>query len=186
MTPIDRIHAAYRSATPDEIHQGTAWYPTARYYALAMSAQYPVTFTQAAAVLAALSPRKEWNLNVRLADHACRTRSPQGQTNQQLTKVRTVLSLKDPDPATILPILKGPKTQAFFLNIHDPTDPDPVTVDRHAYTVVHPRRPISKLNNKGEYERIADLYRKAADALDLLPSELQAITWLTERRRKGH
>lgn len=90
------------------------------------------------------------------------------------------------DPETVV---KGPKTYNFMHNIHDPSDPRFLTVDGRAFDVATNRlRPWetgrgiesfrTKTGKTTRYEHVQNVYKNAAAAMGLLPSEAQAISWV--------
>ncbi len=81
--------------------------------------------------------------------------------------------------------LKGPKTRAFYECLCNPQDPHWVCVDRHAYCVWLGRRltTTSQLKMTPKLLHVVAVdYRLTAKLTGLLPSQLQAITWVTWRR----
>lgn len=85
----------------------------------------------------------------------------------------------------------APKQKSFYLNMLDPTNPDPVTVDRHAYDIFlglashSDFKGLEGLNlSESNYEIIADVYRKVAAQRGLLPNQVQGTTWQTWRVMK--
>jgi hypothetical protein len=75
----------------------------------------------------------------------------------------------------------GLKTGNFYRSIMDPSDPEAVTIDRHAHDIAL-GRPYGDadrgLGAKGRYAVLSLAYRNAAAKLGILPSELQATTWV--------
>jgi hypothetical protein len=96
-----------------------------------------------------------------------------------LAKVRAILG--GVDPADVLPMWA--KTGHFFLNILDPTDPDPVTIDRHAHDVAVGEIYGSRdrgLDSKARYATLALAYRLAARKLNMIPNVVQSIAWIVQ------
>jgi hypothetical protein len=86
-------------------------------------------------------------------------------------------------------VMHGPKTYNFMHNIHDPSDPRFLTVDGRAYDVATNRlrpwesgRGIDSFRTKTgkvtRYEHMQNIYTAVANAMGLLPSESQAISWV--------
>ena len=70
--------------------------------------------------------------------------------------------------------------------ILDPAFCQLVCIDRHAVAVAL-GRPVSPtaqtyLQRKGSYDKVAQCYRIAAAEVGILPSQMQAITWLQWRK----
>lgn len=79
---------------------------------------------------------------------------------------------------------KGKKTLNFYKNIMNPADPEPVTVDGHAYCVWAGKRYTMKevVRLKFKYDEVAEGYRIMARHYGLLPCQFQAILWFTWKR----
>jgi hypothetical protein len=73
------------------------------------------------------------------------------------------------------------KTGNFYRCIVDPTDAEAVCIDRHAHDIAV-GRPYGDadrgLSAKGRYAVLSLAYRNAAAKLGVLPSVLQATTWV--------
>jgi len=170
---VQNIMATAMRATADQYARGVNWYPTARDLALFIANG---DLRMGSAVIAALSANNGWTMNQRLAADAC-AGNVHGHTDDTLDKVRRILA--GVDPVDVLPMTK--KTGNFFRNILDPTDPVSVTIDRHAHDLAVGVKYGSQnrlLSAPGRYNMLADCYREAARRLGMLPSVLQAITWL--------
>lgn len=184
---IANIIAVYRTATVDQEFRGRNWYRTAHELAYKMSGadEAPTKedaerLTRAAAgVIAALSPQKAWYLNVKLAMGAFATGEVRGQVHNAVAKADKIM--RGAHPLDVLP--DDSKTWHFYRSIIDPTDPDPVVVDRHAHDIAVGEVYGSAdrgLSNKNRYATIAHAYREAARQLGIIPSVLQAVTWVVQ------
>jgi hypothetical protein len=114
-------------------------------------------------------------VNVKLAEDAV-AGNVHGHTPDSLDKVRAMMA--GADPADVLPM--HAKTGHFFLCILDPSDPDPVCVDRHAHDVAVGERYGERsrgLSSKTRYATLALAYRLAARELGQLPQRVQATVW---------
>ena len=132
-----------------------------------------------AGVIAALSANKSWSENVKIATRAFGSGKATGHVKDAINKATRIMN--GADPADVLPM--GAKTGNFYLCILDPSDPHPVCVDRHAHDVAVGRTfgdADRGLSSKGRYNALASAYRAAAERLGILPSELQAITWVVQ------
>jgi len=180
------IIAAYERATPDQLTRGAAWYPAAHTLAAYLA---DGDVRKGAGVIAALSPMKLWTLNQKLAADAL-SGNPHGHMGDAMRKVNAILA--GADPAEVLPM--NLKTGNFYRNIADPSDPVPVTIDRHAHDVAGglPYDGIGRrsgkvppgLGNVSRYNSLADAYRTAAESLGMLPNVLQAVVWLVQIESK--
>lgn len=170
---IANIIKVYESATPDQLRRGRDWYPTAHQLADFLSEGDVV---KGAGVIAALSANKAWDLNQRLARRAF-AGDVSGHTAANLAKVAKIMS--GVDPSEVLPM--SAKTGNFYRCILDPTDAEAVCIDRHAHDVAV-GRPYGDadrgLSSKGRYAVLSLAYRNAAAKLGILPSVLQATTWV--------
>jgi hypothetical protein len=169
----DNILAAYDRATEDQKLKGKQWYPVAHDLAEMISGGDVV---KGAGVIAALSANKSWAENVKLSARAFASGKPSGHTKVMITKAVRIMNGEDP-----VRLLGGLKTGNFYQCILDPSDPQPVCIDRHAHDVAVGRTFGNQdrgLSAKGRYDALADAYRAAADRIGILPQELQAIVWV--------
>lgn len=86
--------------------------------------------------------------------------------------------------ADFLDVTKGKKTRNFYLNILNPFDPEPVTIDGHMACIYVGKRMTMKevVRSRFKYDIVADAFRSAARDVDLLPNQLQAMLWFTWKR----
>jgi hypothetical protein len=96
-----------------------------------------------AAVFAALSPNNDYHGNLRDADRLLE--AAKNKIGIDDFKVSTYGNNKRKawsiaNGVEPLDVIVFPKTRSFFLNIFDPLDPHPVTVDGHIYNAWHGRR----------------------------------------------
>lgn len=189
---VKNILDVYRSATAQDIIDGTEWYARARRLAMDLD---PIDPVRGAAVIALISPVTPWDRNVWLAGEAYRMHAagedvatflPTLKGNAR--KVARVLNGEDPAD-----VVAGLKVTAFWLTIADPTNHHAVVVDRHAYDIAVGETTNDEIRGKAigtpkRYNIIADCYADAAEILSretgqmILPSTVQAVTWTTWRR----
>jgi hypothetical protein len=176
---ISNIIDVYASATDDQWSHGVNWYRHAHEVATMLADGDVRT---GAGLLAALSPQTSWWLNVELASDAFESGSPSRHVGDALSKAAKILA--GIDPSEVLPM--GRKTGHFYRSILDPSDPVAVCIDRHAHDVAvgvpygdEPRG----LSAKGRYSLLAHCYWEASQRLDMLPSTVQAVTWVVWRDR---
>jgi hypothetical protein len=81
----------------------------------------------------------------------------------------------------------GFKIGAFYANIVNPRNAEPVTVDRHAIAIClgHPPDEGEQQLTGYRYRCYAAAYRLVAEERGMVPSEVQAITWAAYRRYTG-
>src|SRR4051794_34841486 len=116
-TAVRRIVRTYRKAGEVELEQGATWYAAAAADALEIAADGGIPFRSVAGVIAALSPRTSWELNVRWARELARAYAagetcPRIGTTANRRKAWEIAAGADP-----LEVLSGPKVRAFFGNI---------------------------------------------------------------------
>jgi len=139
-----------------------------------------------AGIISALSPRREWDLNISQAILLV-TEGTKKHFQIQHDKALAILAGKDP-----IKVLgpKARKTQAFYLAIVYPNnDWSPVVVDRHATAVYKGENvgddELKFLESLKVYGRIEGAYYKAARVTGLNHHILQAMTWTQWRENKG-
>ncbi len=145
----------------------------------------------AAAVFSALSPNNDYWGNLRDA-HTLLAAARDGLDIEAFT-VSTYGNNKRKawqiaHGAEPLDLIVAKKTRSFFLNVYDPTDPHPVTVDGHMVNIWKRKRENLvglRWDDKKNYERIADDVRVLARERGVIPSQMQGILWLTWRRIHG-
>lgn len=175
-----RVLAVYRSAEESQVEEGLAWYDNAHAVAASLDPKRP---RRAAGVIAALSPRTAWPRNLELAARAFADGHASGTMRMCTAAADQILAGADP-----LEVLRGPKVRAFFTLIADPSDPQTVCVDRHAIDVAIGwrldeglRSAWYPLDRRGLYAVFAERYQRAARRVGILPSQMQAVTWVSWR-----
>lgn len=183
-TYINRIIDTYHQATEDQQRRGLSWYHHIHGIALELA---DGDAAKGAGVIAALSPNQAWDINLRNARTALATGVCFG-TGDMTEKAKAILSGVRPEE--VLPMHL--KTGHFYRCILDPDDTEPVAIDRHAHDIAYGHR-LGQMprNLKGQrYASLVGVYQAAARHLGLVPSAVQAVTWVvwteegagTERR----
>jgi hypothetical protein len=175
------ILGIYAESSADDKRAGAGWYPAAHGLATELD---PANVLRGSAVVASLSPLRSWPQNARLArmayalaaDGRVMDTPTMGDQRHKLARL-----FAGEDPRTVI---VGQKTAAFMGLIYDPADPFTVCVDRHALAIYRGRVLAKDEQRLGKrvYREVADAYREAASALGVLPSVVQAVTWLHWRR----
>lgn len=184
----------FRSLDPAVIAEGREWYPKAYELAVELAIQAnggyyfeaddvernQAEIAKAAAVIAVLSPRLNWERNKELARHAYSLANGEwigltveqaraswvfGLTDGAGKAFRILVLNEDPNE-----VVKGPKVRQFWHTIVDPTDPRAVVVDRHAWAVAAGRvltdEELGKYSGRlGAYDAVSEMYRRAAKIL---------------------
>lgn len=172
-------------ATEDEWQQGMNWYSDAQALAVELAGMPNGRgdIERAAAVIAILSPMKEWQQNKQLARQAYRDGGLSGGTfRPAVVKVNRLLV---DWVADIDGVVTGPKVRAFWAGIVSGGDTDTVTIDRHAFDVAIGKRLSDAERNIGigMYRACERAYIRAARDRGLSAAQVQAITWTVWRNR---
>lgn len=177
---VDNIVLTYLSATEDEHAQGMAWYDEAHNIAAELS---PGDVWRGAGVIAAYSPLTPWWRNLELAIDSLNSgiANPKSLGNS----VKAAQRILDGEP--VLDVLKGDKTRAFAAAIADPVNSTIATIDRHAFDIAHNRIHVDSERRIGKrvFRAMSDAYVETAELAGISVAQIQAITWVAWRRRKG-
>jgi hypothetical protein len=196
---VGNIISKYRKASPEFLKGGHEWYGRAHEEASKVGGG---DVRRGAGIIAALSPLSDWDRNVREAQELKRTGTVKGALlPANVEKARRIHEGEDPED-----VLGGHKVTNFFHNIHDPSSPHAVTIDRHAYDIAMGRPFIGQgkgkkaeeprqtgtmsqdlgLSSLGRYKHFVRAYQHAAGELEVpLPHQVQATTWVTHRGAIG-
>lgn len=173
---VENIVRVYREANDSQLSRGLSWYADAHTIALALD---PSNVERAAGILAALSPRLDWDRNVLLASRVYVEGFASGCLKSNASKADAIYAGGAP-----LDILGGDKVRAFYGAIVDPSAGH-VVIDRHAFDIALGRRTDDAargaLGRKGAYDFVADLYREAARILGVSATVVQSVTWTVWR-----
>lgn len=139
---------------------------------------------------AAISPGMNWDLVPHcVARLARRERGLRIPTYNRLNVQKARRCLAGAAP---LDVLSGPKVRAFFECLTRPDETRAVCVDGHAARIarnlpgnIRGEEAADSRVTLYQYELIADAFRLAADAHDMAPHAMQAITWLAWKGGAG-
>lgn len=193
---VKNIKAMFAASTQTQIDAGMAWYQNARDQAQAIAVKHEIAVYIVVAVIAALSPNNKWERNVQNADDLIGGFIA-GDAMETI-KVSTYHKMKqkawsilqeqtlNPDYDMAKTMLNGQKITSFFMDIMGEFN---VTIDGHARNIAYNERVglTDDRTNIGvrEYRALQAAYYDAARDLDLMPYQLQAITWTTWRELHG-
>ncbi len=172
------------------IQAGHQWYVDANSIARAVGMLAGYIDSQAlmvgAGIISALSPRREWDLNISQAILLV-TEGTKKHFQIQHDKAMDILAGKDPIKALGD---KARKTQSFYQAIIEPNNEWSMPViDRHAIAVYMGRsvseKELKLLDSPKVYARIEQAYIKASRVTGLNHHILQAMTWTQWRENKG-
>lgn len=170
----------WRRATPEQLEAGMNWYSAARNAAMELD---PGNVDRAAGIIAALSPMVKWDRNLEMARFVYSNGHANGLgLGNNCRKAELIFAGNHP-----LDILGGDKVRSFYMTIADPAHAELVVIDRHAFDIAMGRAYSDKDRNIGKrvYRELSAAYRDAATIAEVLPSQMQAVTWVTHRARKG-
>ena len=187
-------------ASQADLLSGYNWYQRAYDLGIKLIDEYKgLTIEQAVGVFAALSPRNNWDKNCIDAEAMIKTWSIGGDYN--MLKVSTFnpnkakaiaileLDMESVDTEAIPTILSGQKVVAFYRSIMG--DRNAVCVDGHAYAIFIGENISTTKTPKISpklFETIQRAYqlvaKRSADlcGVELSPTQVQAVTWVTYRR----
>lgn len=191
---VNSILRFFNAANVAEIKEGLNWYAEANSYAKELSSRYGLPLQVVAGIIAAYSPQTGWQENKRYTVGFLINPKARHKSLVQDVKARKIATLtSENDIYHALSVNDAAwKTKAFFLNILNPDIVTSVTIDRHAIAVSiqHPDKTealsdaYGKLTKK-QYDFFQLAYVQAAKELDILPQQLQAITWTVYRRLRS-
>lgn len=180
MTTVDSILAWY-DGSEQQNRDAAEWYGRGRAHVRRLARDYGVTESTAAGVIAALSPRIQWAVNLRAAEsvleHAAigiRITMPVvGGFGANRDKAWRIALGERP-----LSVLGGLKVRAFYRNLMGQLDH--VTVDVWAARAAG----IEHVSiTAAEYMMVAEAYTVAAQRRNVRPAEMQAVVWVAIRGR---
>jgi len=174
---------ALSQASPSDYQQGLTWYLEAHCFARELGKRHNIHLHKAAGIIAVLSPSITWEQNRKAAEALCVDQS--ATVGAYGANVRKALALLNDAPVNR--IVSGPKVRAFWLLIVNPLNSKLVCVDRHAVRIATGRKLDLNdcnvaLSRVGSYDRVANCYRRVAKTVNLLPHQVQAITWCAYRK----
>lgn len=196
---VENIVKKYREAPSDFLKGGHEWYDKAHDVANTVGRG---DVRKGAGIIAALSPMNSWERNIAEAHELTRTGNvASALLPANVDKARRIHEGEDPDK-----VLGGNKVKSFYQNMSDPSNPEPVTIDRHAHDIAIGRPfvgagggkaksnittgpsghvPMTEdlgLGSIGRYKHFVHAYRHAAGELNIdVPHKVQATTWVTHR-----
>jgi hypothetical protein len=185
---IANLAALWDQADAIDRDEGELAYPRYRRVMGQLAARYAVPVDRVVAAFAATSPNSDYVGNVRSVItmlEALRLGLPCGAAT-----VSTYKACRDrawtylTGEADFLGTVKGPKIRAFYMNIMDPRDPVPVTIDGHMVAAHRANAGTMKDNipRYGEYLRVAQDVRELAARLGRVANQVQATLWFTRKR----
>lgn len=181
---VANLTAIMERATNDQFDEGVAWYGVAQSAVVDMAARYNVTGMVSAGVIAALSPRTMWSVNVAAAEHMLATDGEHYPGAMASNETRALRVMRGADPLKAWSPRTAPKIRSFYRNLIG--DMDAVTVDVWASAAalcpaVAPEDVARVLARVGAYEAVSGAYRTLAGAYGVTPAIAQAVVWVVYR-----
>lgn len=194
---VSNIVGTYLLSNGVEKSEGESWYARAMNAAQIISNSTGVNVHKVAGVIAALSPNNRWERNLIDAENVCKVYINGDVDDVRQVKVCTYGKMLDKaikileceNNSEIPNILNGRKIRAFYECIIGKSDA--VVVDGHAYSIwIGERLTMKQVPNIGVklYANITADYIAATQEINdkfntnLMPFQVQAITWVTWRR----
>ena len=200
------IEKVFKSATKERIAETRKWYSDAQKFTETLSLKFDnqLSSIKIAGVIAALSPRNEWNRNKFDAETLCKEFLSNKYYQLNLFGYHTLLNSKVctfntnkskaikillSNDSEIENILKGNKLINFYRGIIG--DTEAVCIDGHAFNIASNRvtslAEVPAISDKN-YKTLQNVYRDAKNfinkryGLNLKTGELQAVTWNEYKR----
>lgn len=170
---------AYELCSEQDIKEGKNWYRNANFFACELSQQFPFNLDNVCAVISALSPACSWEVNKRDAFNLLNNTEGYKFSSYGANVAKAKKAKVHPNPASLFGIT-GLKTKAFYGNILQPESKQDVTIDRHAAAICEGRffkKSGSIRLTPIQYEVMKNAYINAANIVNLVPCQLQAIVW---------
>jgi hypothetical protein len=188
---VKNVEAVLAQADTIDIEEGRVAYYRYHEVMSGLASYYSVPLDRAVAAFAALSPTNEYGRNLRSV--ATLLYGLREGIEVERLPVSTYLHCRARawsylrGESSFLDTVKGKKIRSFYLNILNPLDPYPITIDGHAHNAWRGR--LANLKNSlikpALYDTIAADYRTVARRRGLQSHQLQAILWFTWKRIHG-
>jgi hypothetical protein len=184
---LDNLRRVWSLADQIDRREGMAAYCRYQFVMLQLADHYSFSFEAVTGAFCALSPNNDYLGNLRSLVTVLRAYR-EGRTLAEVTVStyrhaarRAWRCLAGED---FLHFTRGLKTRSFYLNICEPFDREPVTIDGHMIGLWsgHRLRMKEAKASPVRYREIAADFRTVAAELGILPNQLQAALWFTWKR----
>lgn len=184
---VDNLRAVLDRADPLDIAEGMGAYARYQGVLTRLSKRYGVPLPRVVGAFSALSPNNDYHGNLRSTVSALDGYArgiPDAEIVVSTYRACLSRALRALRGEPFLSFTKGPKTRAFYLNVLDPYNPVPVTIDGHMVGAWFGERlrMVDAVRRRWRYEEIADGVRLLARERGILPNQAQAILWHTWKR----
>lgn len=189
---LDNLRRVADQAGPDDWDLARSAWRTYRTLTSRIALETGFTPRVGAAIFAALSPNNDYYGNLR------DTRRVLAGVRAGLTPDQVKVSTYGQNKLKAWRIAQGeepldlivyPKTRNFFLNVHDPDDPVPITIDGHIFNAWMgeriPLKGAAQRMNGRYYQEASEDVRRLGEEMALIPNQAQGLVWWTWRRIHG-
>lgn len=180
MTYAENIVAVFNQATETEYREGMEWYSDQYRHALNLS---PSDVWRGAGIIAVYSPNNQWERNIEMATESLITgHARTDYFPNQVAKAQRIL-----DGEYALDVLTGQKERAFCAAIATNGESDIATIDRHAHDIAMGKvfKDSERKIGKRLFTTMVMHYQQAALEVGIATAQIQAVTWVSWRNRKG-
>jgi len=174
----------YSTIDQPTVRAGLSWYNEANQYCRQLGNTFGLELSAVCGIVSALSPGTNYEQNKKDAYHLIKG-SPMHKCTTYKANVSKAKSILRGEllPSEAFNLKTGAKTYNFYQNLLNPGNPEYVTIDRHAYAIAMPGD--YKGLHLAAYTRVANGYKMAANRIDILPCQLQAILWIDYRNKQN-
>lgn len=199
-TLVDEILNKVDAMPIDEFNSASVWYLQANAFAHLLAIKYNTSYTIAAGIIAAVSPRMPWLRNKKVAEGILSEYSKYDHLSAidaakeigLALSANVAMAIKIARGESISDTLTGTKRRSFYNNIESPSTGDSVTVDTwmmNAFCNVSgcTKKVAEKFIRANEtalggtgagYFVIAQAVRRAASLKGITPNAMQAAYWV--------
>lgn len=169
--------------------QGINWYFQLNDYCKNLADIYNLPVIKVSAILSALSPNCTFQQNIKSLEKFLKTggNCKVSTFSNQKKKALEIFQTSDMSEANIKAILgKGLKTRSFFENIYRPDSSYSVTVDLWMIRYAKDKgiMPVDGALTDKRYKAIESYIQEKAQELNVMPHQLQAVTWVDIRGKE--
>lgn len=172
----DKILEAINKLSDTNYQASLDWYFILHDYAKSLAERNGLTLIQTAGIISALSPMVMFTTNLRDAERFCASRSIANLATYKSQRLKALRIIGAKTESEVLEILGGNKTKAFFLNILRPQDDFSVCLDTHMLRFFGYKNLTPKRYKEASWEVF-----KVAQELGLMPHQVQALIWTSQR-----
>ncbi len=182
---IEKYRTIIEQADTEETRNGLTWYDRAHAKVHSIAIQNNIEPARVAGIIAVLSPKVEWHLNLKAAENIIKNKSKARGISGFNCNVKKALKVLHGD----LNVIQGPKVEPFFRTLLNPLHNEPV-IDSHMVAAFYTERTLQTK----DIQKIAGTRRrnKLIGAVETLAKEnnwsvaqTQAVIWVTYKRLSG-